>query len=94
MSPARGGRRSGVQPIDAGVVVVLLRDGSEVAAWPLVGGCQPDLAVVDHLARCQLAAGRLGCAIGLRGAGPELRRLLDLVGLSAALPEIGSGSDA
>ena len=52
----------------------------------------PDLAVVDALARLQLAARRLGYSIGLRNASAELRGLLDLVGLAdvvrdaAALP--------
>jgi anti-anti-sigma regulatory factor len=52
----------------------------------------PDLAVVDALARLQLAARRLGYSIGLRNPSPELRALLDLVGLAdvvrdtAALP--------
>jgi hypothetical protein len=40
---------------------------------------------VDELARLQLAAGRLGCSIRLRGACVELRELLDLVGLSDLL---------
>jgi hypothetical protein len=44
-------------------------------------GC-PDLAVVDALARLQLAARRLGYSIGLRHPSAELRALLDLVGLA------------
>lgn len=41
-----------------------------------------DLTTVDTLARLRLAAGRLGHRITFRGAGAELRRLLDLVGLA------------
>jgi hypothetical protein len=62
-------------------VVVLVRDGAELARWPLAQQDRLDLAVVDQLARWQLAAGRLGCAIRLLGACPELAGLLDLVGL-------------
>ncbi|MFD7899305.1 STAS domain-containing protein [Streptomyces sp. NPDC059743] len=47
-----------------------------------VGGLgPPDLAAVDALARLQLTARRHGCRVRLRGAGRELRLLLDLVGL-------------
>lgn len=47
-----------------------------------VGGlAPPNLAAISALARLQLTAQRLGCRIRLRNAGPELRALLDLVGL-------------
>ncbi|MCH0563880.1 MULTISPECIES: STAS domain-containing protein [unclassified Streptomyces] len=42
---------------------------------------QPGLGVVDLLARLQLAARRAGGRIRLRGPGPDLTALLDLVGL-------------
>ncbi|MEU0255116.1 STAS domain-containing protein [Streptomyces sp. NPDC006184] len=41
----------------------------------------PGLAAVDLLARLELAARRAGGRIRLRGAGPALPALLDLVGL-------------
>jgi anti-anti-sigma regulatory factor len=65
--------------------VVLARHGAEVAAWPLPGADHPDLAMIDELAGQQLAARRLGCSIRLRGASPELCRLLDLAGLTEAV---------
>ncbi|QXE35075.1 STAS domain-containing protein [Streptomyces sp. GMY02] len=47
-----------------------------------VGGLgPPDLTAVDALARLHLTARRHGCRVRLRGAGRELRLLLDLVGL-------------
>ncbi|MEV7421152.1 STAS domain-containing protein [Streptomyces sp. NPDC091212] len=53
-----------------------------------VGGLvRPTLAAVEVLARLQLTARRRGCRLGLRGAGPELRLLLDLVGLEALARE-------
>ncbi|MEY2568833.1 MAG: hypothetical protein QOE35_3362 [Actinomycetota bacterium] len=66
--------------------VVLARDGGEVASWPLPGGGCADLAVVDHLARLQLAARRLGCSIHVRDAGARLVGLLELAGLSEVVP--------
>jgi hypothetical protein len=62
--------------------VVATSDGSRVIVVVVEGlGC-PDLAVVDALARLQLAARRLGYSIGLRDPSAELRALLDLVGLA------------
>ncbi len=60
-------------------MVVLVLGDSEVASWPLARW--PDLAVVDELARWQLAARRVGCSIRLRDACIELLELLDLLGL-------------
>jgi hypothetical protein len=66
---------------DVSAVLVLVRGDVELAGWPLAPWDRPGLAVVDQLARCQLAARRLGCSIRLRGACAELAELLDLVGL-------------
>jgi STAS domain len=62
--------------------VVLVHGDAEVACWPLQAGLNPDLSVVDQLARLQLAARRLGCSLRLRGAPSQLRELIDLAGLS------------
>jgi len=62
--------------------VVLVRGDAEVAWWPLPAGQNPDLWVVDQLARLQLAARRLGCSLRLRDAPTELRELIELAGLS------------
>jgi STAS domain len=43
---------------------------------------EPDVAAVDALARLQLAARRSGCRICLQRVAPELRDLLDLMGLA------------
>ncbi|MER7959442.1 STAS domain-containing protein [Streptomyces sp. NPDC096030] len=51
-----------------------------------IGGLtHTDLAAVDALARLRLAAGRLGHRLTFRGAGVELRLLLDLAGLADVL---------
>ena len=71
------GRR---HPVVQRAVVVLVRGEREVGRWAL--DCErADLGAVDHLARTQLAAHRLGCTIRLEQVCPQLRGLLDLVGL-------------
>ena len=62
--------------------VVLLRRGEEIGTWALMGEQTIDLALVDEVARWQLAALRLGCAIRLRDAAPDLVELLTFVGLA------------
>jgi hypothetical protein len=52
----------------------------------VVGYRKPDLVLVDLLARLRLVAGRLGVDLVVRGASPELERLLALVGLLAVVP--------
>ncbi|PZS24891.1 MAG: hypothetical protein DLM61_20970 [Pseudonocardiales bacterium] len=76
--------------------VVLVCGDAEVASWPLAGWDCPGLAVVDELARLQVAARRLGYSIRLRDAGTELCELLDLVGLGEvrAVPAGYAGSRA
>lgn len=45
----------------------------------------PDVGTVDALARVQLSARRLGGTVQLRGAGAELRDLIELAGLTEVL---------
>jgi ABC-type transporter Mla MlaB component len=63
-------------------MVVLLCGGVAVTSWPLPGSGQPDLGLVDQLARLQLAARRAGCSIELHQVAPELSELLGLFGLA------------
>jgi hypothetical protein len=71
-----------VLPGDPMPRVVLVRGDAEVASWAIPAAQNPDLSVVDHLARLQLAARRAGYSLRLRGATSRLRELLDLAGLS------------
>lgn len=82
MISAVGNRPWSVPQRDTATTVVLVHGDVEVARWPLVRGGRPDLAVVDELARLQLAAGRLGCSIRLRDTCGALTELLDLAGLA------------
>ena len=77
---------SGVRPSEVSLLCERVRRLLELApARRLVcdvrGVRAPDLATIDALARLCLTARRLGCRVELRGACPELRELLGLVGL-------------
>lgn len=75
--------------------VVLLRAGVEVARWAIRPACV-DLALVDGLARLQLAARRAGCTVELRRPSVELTGLLELVGLAGVIPsavEVGGEAE-
>lgn len=61
--------------------VVVLRGDEVVAMRPLPPPAQCDLALVDRLARWQLAARRRGCTISLRDASADLVELIEWVGL-------------
>ena len=62
------------------VCALLKKSDAEVAICD-VRGVDPDAVTVDALARLQLAAGRHGCQVRLRGASNELRELLAFMGL-------------
>ena len=81
MSFARRGRLIVVGQSDPDTIVVLTRDGAQLASWPLPCTGRPGLAVVDELLRLQLAARRSACSIEVHCAGGELPGLLALVGL-------------
>jgi ABC-type transporter Mla MlaB component len=66
-------------------VIVLVRDGRDVASWPVTRAGRVDVGVVDALARLQLAARRHGCSIRLEDASDELAGLVRLCGLSGVL---------
>jgi ABC-type transporter Mla MlaB component len=82
---------AGVVPPDALATVVLVRGDAELGRWDLPRAGRVDLDAVDALARVALAARRLGCAIRLRDADPELLGLLGLVGLAREV--VGEAED-
>lgn len=91
MSSLPGPRLIDVARPEGDAIVVLAVGGTEVARWPLAGSAQPDLDVIDALARLALGARRLGGEIRLRNAGPELLGLIDFVGLDDVLVAQDSG---
>ena len=68
------------------VCALLALGGASVAVCD-VRGVEPDVVTADALARLQLAAGRRGCKVRLRGASTELLDLLAFMGLSDVLPD-------
>ncbi|MGH2450438.1 MAG: STAS domain-containing protein [Candidatus Limnocylindria bacterium] len=59
-----------------------------------VGAARAELGTVDALARLALSARRLGCAVRLRDASPELGELVELVGLADVMLCVrGSGGE-
>jgi hypothetical protein len=70
------------------VVEVINGDGAVATSWSMAGIVAPGLSAVDHLARLQLIARRLGWSVRLRNPCPRLCELLDFVGLAALIPTI------
>ena len=68
-------------------VCTLLEASSPEIAFCEVNGVAPDAVTADALARLQLAAGRRGCQVRLRGASSELLELLAFMGLADVLPD-------
>ena len=68
-------------------VCTLLETSSADVAFCDVNGVAPDAVTADALARLQLAAGRRGCQVRLRGASSDLLELLAFMGLSDVLPD-------
>ncbi|WP_329876295.1 STAS domain-containing protein [Streptomyces sp. SP18CS02] len=66
----------------AGLGAALDGAGDREVVCDVGGVVRPGLAVVDALARLMLTARRAGCRFRVRGAGPELRVLIGLVGLA------------
>ena len=64
---------------------------AEVALCDVDELVEPDLLTIDALARLQLVARRMGCAVRLRAAPRGLYGLLALVGLGDVIPAAGLG---
>jgi hypothetical protein len=64
---------------------VVVTDGAGAVVASRTISAPPGLELIGTLARLQLEARRVGCAIGVRDSAPELRELLDLAGLTEVL---------
>jgi ABC-type transporter Mla MlaB component len=67
-------------------VELALRATDDVVICDLRRATEPDVTVIDALARMQLTARRLGRSIHLRHACPQVQELLRLAGLAEVLP--------
>ena len=64
----------------------MLVSGEQVlATWDIACDGRPAVALVDELARLQLAAHRLGWSIRVRDAEPAFTDVIELAGLSDVL---------
>ena len=74
-------------------VVLVVTGGVEVPVWRGEAPPRADLAVVDSLARLQLAARRRGWSIRLQNPGQPLRQLLELTGLGGLFVEVAGEAE-
>jgi ABC-type transporter Mla MlaB component len=68
-------------------VCALLAANHPAVAFCDVGGAIADAVTVDALARLQLAAHRHGCKVRLQRSSPQLRQLVEFMGLKDVLTE-------
>ena len=68
-------------------VCALLEASRASVAYCDVTGVGVDAVTVDALARLQLAARRCACTVRLRNASPQLRSLVEFMGLEDVLPD-------
>lgn len=85
MSSGLSPRLVDMDAVDGPATFVVIVDGDVDLARCPIDGTRPDLALVDALARLQLAVRRLGWSLEVRSPSPELRGLLELVGLAEVL---------
>ncbi|MFU8875730.1 STAS domain-containing protein [Micromonospora sp. SL4-19] len=77
-------------PVRCAELAELLRGrGPGIVSCDVSGMARPDVVTVEALARLRLTARRHGWQLIVEGAQPGLLRLVDLVGLTDALPEAG-----
>ncbi|MFL6017270.1 MAG: lipid asymmetry maintenance protein MlaB [Gaiellaceae bacterium] len=68
-------------------VCALFARTAPTVAFCDVSDVPADAVTVDALARLQLAAHRCACTVRLRNASPQLRSLVDFMGLEDVLPD-------
>ncbi|HZQ86371.1 MAG TPA: hypothetical protein VFA83_16095 [Acidimicrobiales bacterium] len=74
-----------VVPLDRVARVVLVNGDEVLAEWDIHCDGRPAVALLDELARMQLAARRLGLAIIVRDADTRLADVIALAGLTDVL---------
>lgn len=71
-----------VVPLHRVARVVLVNGDHVLATWDIECDGRPALALIDELARLQLAARRLGWSIQVRDATPAFANVVELAGLA------------
>jgi anti-anti-sigma regulatory factor len=85
--------RADIPVLCAGLAEILRgRDGG-VVVCDVADVIRPDVVTVEALARLRVTARRHGWRLVVSGAGPDLRQLVSLFGLTGALDQAGRQSE-
>ena len=88
-------RREQIPDLCAALAELFGAEPDAAVVCEVAAAARPDVVLAEALARLQLTARRHGRRLEVRGAGPELRELLDLLGLGCLLPaETGPANPA
>jgi hypothetical protein len=71
------------------LAMLVVFTGAVVVICDVGDFAEPDVVLVDALARLQLTARRLGASLELARASPQLTLLLALIGIGHVLPSAG-----
>jgi ABC-type transporter Mla MlaB component len=85
--------RADIPTLCADLVELLRGRCGDIVICDVAGVARPDVVTVDALARLHLAARRHGWRLVVRGAGPDLLRLVRLLGLADLLPQAGGQAE-
>ncbi|RSM58239.1 hypothetical protein DMB66_30565 [Actinoplanes sp. ATCC 53533] len=85
--------RADIPALCAGLAELLRGRAGGVVVCEVAGVTRPDVATVEALARLRLTARRHGWRLAVGGAGPDLVRLIRLLGLTDLLPEAGGQAE-
>lgn len=87
--------REGIPELCRQVGLLLKKVRADLVECDVSAIVDPDAVTVDALARLQLTARRMGGRVRILDACPELRELLDLMGLQDVVPVmVGSGVES
>ncbi|MFG2054291.1 STAS domain-containing protein [Micromonospora sp. NPDC048930] len=81
--------RADIPVLCADLADLLRGRGPGIVACDVAAVASPDVVTVEALARLRLTARRHGWQLVVRGAGPALLRLVELLGLTDELPQSG-----
>ena len=88
-------RREQIPGLCAALAELFGAEPDAAVVCEVAASARPDVVLAEALARLQLTARRHGRHLEVRGAGCELRGLLDLLGLGCLLPaETGPANPA